>query len=237
MAEDLDTRMQEALKLIAEGYGIEKACHKAGISTKTFYKLKKEEKWREKYFSAREIGLKMSGISPEKAEEMIELHKNGVRIEKRHQKNVSENDFDLIFLAEKCGKGISNETERIYEKLGKCREIVENAFKNPFSFIFYLFRELETLNSLLQEILLATQNIDKENMLLRKKVESMKISQEITEATTEAEWERNLAKYGILKIPQKTQTTEHIQDISKTSTTQNTQSENINQDHDENQTT
>jgi len=137
--EDVNTKMEKAIELIAQGMSIEKACRQARISTKTFYKLKDLPQWAEKYRKAREKGLVASGVRLEKAIELAEIEKSGVRVEKPHVPRPPEPPPPSLFLLEKEEKKMSNEVkqEDFFPARGEAEETLssdplEGLLKTPW---------------------------------------------------------------------------------------------------------
>jgi len=124
--EDINTRMEKALELIAQGMSIEKACRQARISTKTFYKLKDLPQWAEKYMKAREKGLTASGVELEKAIELAELEKSGARVEKPHVPKPPQPPPPSLFLLEKEEKKSLSPAEKQEKKMSN--EVKQEGF-------------------------------------------------------------------------------------------------------------
>jgi DNA polymerase I-like protein with 3'-5' exonuclease and polymerase domains len=150
--EDINTRMQKALDLIARGMGIEKACREARISTKTFYKLKSQPEWAEKYENARKMGFVASGVELEKAEELAKMEKEGIRIEKPHLEKAIEPSFYRFLIDEQGEKRINHELDEIFTCMEKAFEIVQDGKSRPFWNLWDLPQRFEQLYDMLWAI-------------------------------------------------------------------------------------
>jgi hypothetical protein len=172
--ESIEARMRKALEYIAQGMGIEKACHQAGISTTTFYKLKSKEEWQKEYLNARMKGIAACGKDIEEAKRMVELEKEGARIEKPHTFSIRKDTFSPLFLLEEGEKGMSNAFEQAYNALEKAFEIVNSGKNTPFWELFTLPDKFQQLYDLLWEIQHALNEIDKNLPLIKQALQSLK---------------------------------------------------------------
>jgi len=182
-----EERFKKAIELIEKGIGIERACHEAGISTATFYKLKESEPYSTMFKNAREKALKMQG---ERQQKYTELLQEGIKIKEELFHEPGEKTFRLgerTFLTQEGRKRMDHARVQVFSFLSEIEKKVDEIarltffdwWKGPFI--------AKEITSLLFELRRNLWEWDEDTDIIIKSAEQIEIAPKIENLVKKAE--------------------------------------------------